>query len=323
MGSLRVRQTFLATAAACGLAVALPAGATAAEATFGFSGWAVGYLPTAIAIERLNEMGHDIEIVELGGNSNQLQAAASGAIDITVLAQVMDAIDQGFDSRMFMAANTNEFLMVGRAELEGCDSLAGQDVAIHSVSSFVGQLTLQWMEAECPDVEANILVIEGSENRLAALLAGQIDASPVDLQDWALLQRERPGEFAVTEDFTESVPILRAAFAAQQSFIAENPDLIRDWISVHLDVYQEIYENPQLLIDKGEELLGEIDPEVLPDIVNAFIEARIWPTDGDLSDESVQQTIDFFNNDGEPYATIESPDDVVDRTLLDEVLANR
>src|SRR5690606_23001075 len=224
--------------------VGAPSQAAAAEAVFGFSGWSVGYLPTAIAIERLNAMGHQIEAVELGGNANQLQAAATGDIDITALAQVMDAIDLGFDTKFFQAANTNEFIMVARAEYDTCESLDGRRVGIQSVASFVGQLALQWFAATCPEAEPDLLVIEGSENRLAALLAGQLDASPVDLQDWTLLDRERPGEFVITEDFTQSMPILRAAFAAPPDFIAANEQLIADWIRVHLDVYGEIYENP-------------------------------------------------------------------------------
>lgn len=297
--------------------------ALAAEATFGFSGWSVGYLPTAIAIDRLNEMGHTITAVELGGNSNQLQAAATGDVDITALAQIMDAIDQGLDFRFFQAANSNEFLMVSRAEYPDCASLDGKLVGIQSVSSFVGQLAIQWFAAECPNAKPNLTVIEGSENRLAALLANQLDASPVDLQDWTMLDRAKPGAFVVSGDYTKTMPILRAAFAASRSFIAENPELVRDWVKVHLDVYAEIYDNPQVLVDKGKELLGEIDPEVLPAIVGAFVEAGVWPVDGDLSAESVDQTIAFFNNDGEAFETIKSAADVVDRTALDEVLAAR
>ncbi|MEQ8444405.1 MAG: ABC transporter substrate-binding protein [Pelagibacterium sp.] len=295
----------------------------AAEATFGFSGWAVGYLPTAIAIDRLNEMGHEVDAVELGGNNNQLQAAATGNVDITAIAQVMDAIDQGFDTRFFLAGNSNEFLLVARSGLDSCESLEGQALGIHSVGSFVGQLALQWLAATCPETNANITVIEGSDNRLAALVAGQLDASVIDLQDWALLQQAMPGAFEVTSDYTKTLPIMRAAFAAPPAFIEANPELIEDWITVHLDVYQEIYENPQLLVEKGLEVLGEIDPEVLPQIVDAFVAAEIWPVDGGPTDASVQATIDFFDNDGEPFETISAPADVVDRTILDAVLSSR
>ncbi len=304
-----------------GAAGAMPV--SAADAVFGFSGWAVGYLPTAIAIERLEEMGYDIEVVELGGNSNQLQAAATGAVHITALAQVMDAIDQGLDSRFFMEANTNEFLLVSKAELTDCASLDGHSVGIQSTGSFVGQLAIQWLAQACPEASPNLTIIEGSDNRLAALLAGQLDSSVVDLQDWTLLQRARPGEFTVTGDFTKTMPIMRAAFAAPRSFIADNPQLIEDWIRVHLDVYREIYEDPDMLVEKGRELLGEIDPEAMPDIVKAFVSAQVWPADGGLGDQDVMDTINFFNNDGEAFANIHAPADVVDRTLLDKVLAEQ
>ncbi len=305
------------------LAAGSVAPAAAADAIYGFSGWSVGYLPTAIAIDRLSEMGYEIEVVELGSNSNQLQAAATGAIQITALSQIIDAMDQGLDSRFFLELNTNEFLLVAKAELDTCESLTGHTLGIQSAGSFVGQLAVQWLADTCPTAQPVITVIEGSDNRLAALLAGQLDSSVVDLQDWAQLQKARPGEFIVTGDFTKQLPIMRAAFAAPRSFIAENQQLIEDWIRVHLDVYEEIYENPQILIDKGAEVLVEVDPADLPDVVQAFVDARLWPTDGGLADAGIDATIAFFNRDGEPFANVKSAADVVDRTLLDKVLASR
>lgn len=318
-----MRGMLISTLGVATAALMAASSAHAGEAKLGFSGWSVGYLPTAIAIERMAERGHTIEAIELGGNNNQLQAAATGAIDITAIAQVMDAIDQGLNSRFFLEANTNEFLLVSADDIATCEDLEGRSLAIHSVGSFVGQLVLQWLDSTCPDVEPAITVIDGSDARLAALIAGQIDSSVIDLQDWALLSRQFPDRFTITSDYTKTIPIMRAAFAAREEFIAANPELIQDWIDVHLDVYGELYENPQILVDKGLELLPEIDPEALPDIVAGFVWAEVWPRDGGLSDDGVQATIDFFNNDGEPFASITSPADVVDRTNLDVVLANR
>ncbi|WP_157188102.1 ABC transporter substrate-binding protein [Nitratireductor pacificus] len=316
-----LRGLCVAAILAAGTAGAAHAAET--EAVFGFSGWSVGYLPTAIALDRLAEQGYDIKAVELGGNSNQLQAAATGAIDISAIAQILDAMDQGLDSKFFLAGNSNEFLLVSTTGLNSCESLDGKSLGIHSVGSFVGQLALQYLAANCPGTNANVTVIEGSENRLAALIAGQLDSSVIDLQDWTLLNAKMPGKFEITSDFTSSMPIMRAAFAARPDFIASHEKLVTDWVKVHLDVYQELYENPQILTDKGLELLDEIDPQVLPQLVDAFVKAKIWPVDGGLSEASVQETIDFFNNDGEPFQTVKKAADVVDRTILDKALADR
>lgn len=317
-----VMRKLLSSAGLCALLTG-PVLANEKEAVFGFSGWSVGYLPTAIALDRLNDLSYSVKAVELGSNGNQLQAAATGSIDISAIAQILDAMDQGLNSKFFLAGNSNEFLLVSKRGLESCASLDGKSVGIHSVSSFVGQLALQYIANNCPDAKPNVTVIEGSENRLAALIAGQLDASVIDLQDWSMLNEKMPGKFVVTSDFTQTLPIMRAAFAAKSDFISSHPELVRDWVKVHLDVYRELYEKPEILVEKGKELLPEVDTETLPKLVKSFVDAKIWPVDGGLSDQSVQQTIDFFNNDGEPFKTVSKPADVVDRTILDEALAKQ
>jgi len=312
------------------MSAALCAGAAQAQhnvagktATFGFSGWSVAYLPTAIALDRLNAMGYAIRAVELGSNGNQLQAFARSAIDIAAIAQVLDVMDQGLDARFFLAGNVNEFLLVGKTGMTSCNDLHGKTLGIHSASSFVGQLALQYMARECPQAKANILVIEGSENRLAALINGQLDASVIDLQDWTMLNEKLPGRFVVTSDFTQTLPIMRVAFAARRDFFTSHPDLVRDWVKVHLDVYRELYQSPDILVQKGRQLLPEVDPAMLPKLVQAFVRSNIWPIDGGLSPTAVQQTLDFFNRADDPFKRISRPDQVADRSILDAVLAQQ
>jgi ABC-type nitrate/sulfonate/bicarbonate transport system substrate-binding protein len=112
-------------------------------------------------------------------------------------------------------------------------------------------------------------------------------------------------------------------FAASPEWLAANEELAKAWVKTHLDVYADVYANPSLLVEKAKELLPEIDQAALPEIVDAFIEAEIWPVDGGLQPDAVQATIDFFNADGKPFRNITSPADVVDRSILDSVLAER
>ncbi len=291
-------------------------GSGGTSATLGFSGWSIAYLPTAIAIDRLAEQGFEVEAVALGGNPNQLQAFAQGEVDIAAIAQVMDLMDQGLPAKFFLAGNTNEFVMVSRAEFPDCESLDGKVVGIQSEASFVGQLAVQWFANECPAAAPQITVVEGSENRLAALLQGQMDASPIDLQDWTLLNAERPGEFVIVEDFTTTLPIMRGAFAATPEWLEANPELATAWVATHLEVYRDVYADPSILVDKAAELLPEVDPDLLPAVVDAFVSAESWPVDGGLGEDDVQSTIDFFDADGEAYTSV-TPEGAVDLTYLD------
>src|SRR5688572_19618925 len=90
-----------------------------------FSNWSLAYTPMAIAFDRLTEMGYEIEPIEVGTNANQLQAATQGEVDVTTIAQVIDAVDQGLDWKFFQGTVVNEYIMVSRKEFDTCESLDG------------------------------------------------------------------------------------------------------------------------------------------------------------------------------------------------------
>ena len=307
-----------------------PAGESAApeepersgSARVGIGGWSIAYVPTAIVIDRMNEMGYEIEAIETSGTSAQMQAATQGELDITSVsaAATITAIDAGLESKFFLTRNINEFVFVAKSEFESCESLDGQRVAIHAQTDITGLLTLNWFEDNCPDANPNIQIVEGSENRLAGLLQDQLDASPVDIGDAIQLERERPGEFTVLAAFVDEFPVLQGVYAANPSWMSENEQLIQDFISLHLEVLDEFYADPTSILPKAEELLPEIDPEVLGLLAEEYAEQEIFPADGDLQEEETQYTIDFFAEAGE-FQNVGGFDDIADRSFLDAVLS--
>jgi ABC-type nitrate/sulfonate/bicarbonate transport system substrate-binding protein len=291
------------------------------SARIGIGGWSIAYVPTAIVIDRMNEMGYDIEAIETSGTSAQMQAATQGELDITSVsaAATMTAIDAGLDSKFFLTRNLNEFVLVAKSEFDSCESLDGQRVAIHAQTDITGLLTTQWFESNCPDAAPNIQIVEGSENRLAGLLQDQLDASPVDIGDSIQLERERPGEFTVLANFVDEFPVLQGVYAASPSWMAENEQLVKDFIQLHLDVWEEFYADPSSILPKAEELLPEIDPEVLQLLAEEYAAQEIFPANGDLEEEETQYTIDFFAEAG-AFANVGGFEDIADRSYLDAVL---
>lgn len=304
---------------------AVPAESTEPErsgsARIGIGGWSIAYVPTAIVIDRMNELGYEIEAIETSGTSAQMQAATQGELDITSVsaAATITAIDAGLDSKFFLTRNLNEFVFVAKSDFESCESLDGQRVAIHAQTDITGLLTLNWFEKNCPDANPNVQIVEGSENRLAGLLQDQLDASPVDIGDSIQLERERPGEFTVLANFVDEFPVLQGVYAASPSWMAENEQLVQDFIRLHIEVWEEYYADPASILPKAEELLPEIDPEVLALLAEEYAEQEIFPADGDLQEEETQYTIDFFAEAGE-FANVGGYDDVADRSFLDAVL---
>ena len=294
------------------------------SARIGIGGWSIAYVPTAITVGRLNELGYEITPVETGGTSAQMQAATQGDLDITSVsaAATMTAIDAGLESVFFMTRNLNEFVFVAASEFDSCESLDGRRVAIHAPTDITGLLTMRWFEETCPAAQPDIQIVEGSENRLAGLLQGQLDASPVDIGDAIQLERERPGEFTVLAAFVEDFPVYQGVYAASPVWLSENQQLVEDFIDVHLDVLEEFYAEPTSILDKAEELLPELDREVLEALVAEYARREIFPPDGGLTESDTQYTIDFFAEAG-GFTQVGEFDDIADRTYLDNVLERR
>jgi hypothetical protein len=69
-------------------------------------------------------------------------------------------------------------------------------------------------------------------------------------------------------------------------------------------------------------LLSAEEPEVVSDAVDLYLADKIFPADGDLASDRVQQTIQFSAPAG-GFKHVRGPDDVVDRRYLDAVLVAR
>lgn len=290
----------------------------------GFPSLAVSAIPMHMAVERMNDMGYEIEIVVVGSPSVQMQAASQGEIDITTpnAAATLTAMDAGLPFKFFLGRYVNEFAMVASTDVTECADLDGLRIAIHSPTDITGLLLDDYLARECPAANPEIQVIDGSENRLAGILQGQIDATIMDIQSVELLFAERPDEYHVFANFPEDVPVLAGVYAANPEWMAENEELVKDFIRVQLDIFDDIYSNPDILVQETLTRLPEVDPAQVPNIVDRVIENEVFARDGGLGDEQAQLTLDFFNEAG-GYESIQDLDDMMDRSYLDEVLAER
>jgi ABC-type nitrate/sulfonate/bicarbonate transport system substrate-binding protein len=181
-----------------------------------------------------------------------------------------------------------------------------------------------WINNNCPeDVAASYepLIIEGSQNRLAALLADQIDTSPVEFGDALILEQE--GGYTNVVSFAEDLPGLHpTSVYGNADWMAENPDAVKALIRALLEQHRRINSEDGYLMELFTEYLPEeAAGENAEAIVQAYVDAGLFPDDGGLDEEAVQYTIDFFGPNGTGDIEEElSPDQVADLSYLQAVL---
>ena len=77
----------------------------------------------------------------------------------------------------------NEWTLYAKNDIADCAGLDGKKLAIHSQGAVSTSMVKNYVATVCSGTEPEYIVIEGSPNRVAALRANQIDASPLELAD--------------------------------------------------------------------------------------------------------------------------------------------
>ncbi len=226
-------------------------------------------LPTEIAKRKgfYQDEGLDVRKVVV---RTPLQAAAllSGSLDYsTVTGIILSAALQGMPLKTVMGWFDKPLhMVVARPNIKKITDLKGKRVA---VSSF-GSIPLVMLKEALsyygmnPDKDITVLALGGSSERLAALTAGTVDATPVDV---AYIQKTeeagftnllylgdvvnlRLGGFAVTTDKIQRNPgqivrVIRATLKGVRFFKNNKPEtlsIMRDYLNIRGDSVERIYQ---------------------------------------------------------------------------------
>jgi NitT/TauT family transport system substrate-binding protein len=294
--------------------------------TVGFTSIGLSSVPLLAAIDDLRDQGYEIDTPELAESELVTEGVAQGEFQFGSGANnsSLAAIAQGAEIRWIVDRTLNEWQVYSREGIEGCEAVVASRVAIHSPGSVSGAMLRDWINNNCPeDVAASYepLIIEGSQNRLAALLADQIDTSPVEFGDALILENE--GGYSRVVSFAADLPGLHpTSVYGNAAWISENSEATTALITALLQQHRRINSEDGYLMELFSEYLPEeAAGENAEAIATAYVEAGIFPDDGGLDAEAVEYTIGFFGPDGTGDIEEElSPDQVADLSYLEAAL---
>lgn len=281
-----------------------------------------GKMTTLLTIERMLAKGYEVVPSFMGKSDVPVTAVVRGDVDFgsSSVTAVFSAIQAGADLKMFLQARKTEYVMLTTKDIETAADLDGKRLAIHSQVSSTTLVAKAFLK-DYPGVEPEWLIIPGSPNRVAALLADEIDATPAQWGDLFTAEKERPGDFHVLSKFAEDLPLLvDAVYYAKPEFLAEHADFVKAWIETELEVRRRYATDRAFLVEQTPKYVA-IDPEVIVATADAYIDTDVWPVNGGLSLEELQYTWDLQVEmgllDAEPAIDVAT---TIDRSLLDEVL---
>lgn len=280
----------------------------------------VGILAT---VADLNAAGWDIQTPELTAGELQLQGVASGEFQISSGNgnNVLVAAQQGLPVKAIASRIKNEWTLYSTSDITECAQLDGKRLAIHSEGSPATFMTRNWIAENCPGINPEYIILPGSENRYAALIQGEIDASPIELSDAIALEAEGGDRFARLTAFADTLPdLLLTPVYANTQWTAENPNTTTAFLVALLDNYRRFNEDPEYFKQRVIETLPGVNQDTLDAIVENYVALEMYDGTGGITPAQQQFTIDFVTN----AAGIEPgllPEQAYDRTYLDAALA--
>jgi ABC-type nitrate/sulfonate/bicarbonate transport system substrate-binding protein len=301
-----------------------PAGSSKDSVTISINRASLKTLPTQMVVDRLNTMGYQVKLVVIANTSAEIRAGATNSVDITSASMTaqLPAMDAGLDRKVFLSRYKNPFVLIAEKGINACAGLDGKTLTVATATDITGVLAREWLAAKCPSVKPNIQSVPNGKDRLSALIQGAANASVLDLEDATTAMHKAPDKYSILADLARDYPIVGGAYSATPAWLSSHQRFIRDFIAVNLDIQAQIYSNPAAFKSMATKYLSAEEPAVVADAVDQYLAEKIFPEDGDLAADRVQQTI-TFSAPAAGFKHIRTVGDVVDRQYLDAVLAAR
>jgi NitT/TauT family transport system substrate-binding protein len=295
------------------------------EFSVAFTSLGMSSAPFLAALDSLRDQGYTIETPELAESELVTQGTASGefAFGSGANNSTLTAVQAGAKLKVLINRVNNEWTMYARKDITSCEQLDGKKLAIHSEGAVSTAMVKNYIKENCPGTEPNYLVIPGSPARLAALLADQIDASPLELTDAVTVDLEASDRFALLASLAQDLPDLQTtSIYVNGDFAAENPGTVYAVVKAVLEQFRLIDGDAKHLEEVAREYVGDVlDPETIDEAAAKYVELKMFPVNGGLTEENLKYTAEFFGPDGTGATTSVIPvDQFADLSFLEMAL---
>jgi ABC-type nitrate/sulfonate/bicarbonate transport system substrate-binding protein len=278
-------------------------------------------VPWLMALDSLEKQGYRTEVVNFGKSSLIPPALAQGDIDIASVSTSLSwaAVAQGAGIATVVGKVNTSFFLITGTDVDSCSDLDGRPITFASRQSVGYVMFEEYLDENCPGTAPEILLVPGSANRVAGLQVGEVDGAYLELEQWLSLNEIVPGQFHILINYASEFPEVQiSTFAVRREWAQENSKRVEDFIRALLVAQRSVIADPLVLRDGIVKYLS-IDGAQAQDLADAYLLHEIWDSDGQLTSENIQATLDFLSAADMLPADVKA-EDVADLSYLNTVL---
>jgi NitT/TauT family transport system substrate-binding protein len=269
----------------------------------GFTSVGLSSAPFLAAIRDLNENhGYDIKTPILAQSELVAEGVAQGQFAFGSGANngVLSAIKNGANLKVVVDRVANEWTLYVRNDITDCAGLAGKRLALHSDGAVSTAMVRNYINTTCSGTQPQEIFIEGSPNRVNALLEDQIDASPLELGDSITIDNDAGDRYHLLSSFSADLPNLKTtSIYVNGDWAKQNPQSVTDVVRAVVQQFRHVSASAANLRAVAEaEVPDAINEDTIDEAAQKYVDLRMFDVNGGVTEEKLNYTAEFFGPNG-------------------------
>ena len=225
-----------------------------------------------IALDRAKANGLDYEWTAFSDEELAIQAVLSGQMDIGFGTPYAAMQRAKAPVRIIFQLSKLKFFPVTTKKYSKLEDLDGEPILLHSRGGGTDSIA-NVIEDKAGIKFGERSYVPGSANRVVALVAGQADATIIDLSNKNKVMRQHSDKFNVLPMF--DVEASDEALFANLDWIKANEDQVQIFVDALLSVWQEMNADPTMVRQETnpDGPIGQLPKEILDSLDNFYAEA--------------------------------------------------
>ncbi len=225
-----------------------------------------------VALDRAKANGLDYEWTAFSDEELAIQAVLSGQMDIGFGTPYSAMQRSKAPLRIIFQLSKLKFFPVTNKKYEKLEDLNGEPILLHSRGGGTDSIA-NVIEDKMSIKFGKRSYVPGSSNRVVALVAGQADATIIDLSNKNKVMRKHADKFNVLPMF--DVEASDEALFANLDWIKENDKDVQIFVDALLSTWADMAEDPTVISRETnpDGPIGQLPKEILGELDNFYTEA--------------------------------------------------
>lgn len=178
------------------------------------------------------------------------------------------------------------------------EDLAGKTMVVGAIGSGYAWASTQYLLSVYPQLQTtmNVIAMAGSENRAAALIRGQIDATWVEAADVYRL-----AGYGITplKSLYDLFPgVIGMSWVTMSDYASNNPAIIQTLVNSQLKADYDFYKTDDFVTVGLAKLPFTVNETELRAIMQIYRTGKLFPTDAEPTQEAWNRTLTFYSAGG-------------------------